>query len=412
MHHNIELLAPVGSFESLHAAIHAGANSIYFACGKYNMRSRSSSHFSVSDLDKICSTAKKHHCRTYLTLNTVVYDDEIPEIKKIIDAASDAGIDAIIASDQALFEYILIKKIGLHLSTQVNISNFESLKFYSRYANAVVLARELSLEQISAIHQSIIQENICGPSGKHVQLEAFVHGALCMSISGKCYLSEHLHQASANRGACYQVCRRSFHVFDDRNNELKLDNPYILSPKDLCTINILDKLCLAGISIMKIEGRGRSPEYVQTVVEAYKKALEAISNNTYEKALIQNLEEKLSNVFNRGFWQGHYLAQNTQSWNTDVYGSKSAFKKIYVAKGKKYFKKAEAAEFLMESGELTVGDTVYIMGPTTGVIKTSIKEIRIADQKQERAVQGDLFSIPLNSVIRPSDAMYKIMKNT
>lgn len=405
----MEILAPAGSYESLIAAIQSGANSVYFGIDKLNMRSRSSFNFTLDDLSKISSICQEHGVNTHITLNTVMYEEDLITMREIVDAAIENKIDAIIASDQAVINYVHGKNIALHLSTQINISNFESVKFYSNFADVVVLARELSLKQIKQITDDIKSNNICGPSGNLIKIEVFGHGALCMAVSGKCFLSEHMHAASANRGACYQVCRREFKVSDDKGDELILDNQYILSPKDLCTIGFLDQIIEAGVGILKIEGRGRSPEYVKTVVSCYKDAIDAIINGSYTQGLIENLTSKLDTVFNRGFWEGHYLGNQISNWNTSVHGSKATHKKVYVGKGVKYFKNIQVAELLMESGDLEVGDSVFITGPTTGVLEFTIDDLWLNDISVSRVTKGDRFSIKTDSVIRNSDKLYKII---
>ena len=405
---NIEILAPVGSWESLAAAIQAKAQSVYFGIEHLNMRFRSSNNFRIDDLKQIVEKCHSNGIKAYLTLNTIIYEEEIALMKNIVDAAKKNNIDAIIASDQSVINYCFEKTIPLHLSTQLNISNYETVKFYAPYADVMVLARELSLEQISNICNSIASDNLKGPSGKPVKIEVFIHGALCMSVSGKCYLSEHLHGASANRGACYQICRREFTVKDDNENTLVLQNPYILSPKDLCTIRFLDKILEAGVQILKIEGRGRSPEYVKKCTEVYRKAVIAIENNSFDAQLAVMLEKELETVFNRGFWEGHYLGQDISLWNTDVYGSKAARKKTYAAKGVKYFSKIGVGEFLMESGTLQRGDKILIIGPTTGVIELIIEELHFENQLVESVSKGDRFSIRSDHKIRASDKLYRL----
>lgn len=404
---DINLTAPVGSFESLHAAIKGGADSVYFGMSKLNMRARSSANFNQDDLKKIMKICNDNSIDAYLTLNIVFYDDEVNQVHEIVEIARENGIKAIIASDQAVINYARSVGMEVHISTQVNISNYESLKHYAQYADAIVLARELNLDQVREIYKRIAKDKLSGPSGKPVQLEMFVHGALCMSISGKCYLSLHEHNHSANRGACLQDCRRAYIVREkETDSELEIDNEYIMSPKDLCTIHFLNKLLDAGIRILKIEGRARPPEYVYTVVSCYNEAINAILEGSYSSNKIAGWIERLSGVFNRGFWDGYYLGQKLGEWS-DVYGSKAKKRKTYVAKGMNYFSKIKVAEFLCETGKLRVGDEIIIMGPTTGIIESKIQEIRVNFEKVDEAVKGDRFSIPLEKMIRRSDKLYK-----
>ncbi len=403
-------MAPVGSYESLLAAINAGANSVYFGISKLNMRSRSSANFGVEDLKKIAETCHHKNVKAYITLNTVIYDDDIELMNEIVDAAVSSNIDAIIGTDQSVLFYCNEKGIPVHASTQLSISNIQSVRFYSKFCDVMVLARELNLDQISLITKTIKEENICGPSGKLVRIEVFAHGALCMAVSGKCFISEHQHDASANRGACYQSCRREYTVFDDRGEELKLENNFILSPKDLNTISFLDKIIEAGVRVLKIEGRGRSPEYVKTIVETYKKALTLIDENTYSPEEIEKLNKKLMTVFNRGFYEGHYLGKHSNDWNSTVYGSKASTKKVYVGKGVKYFKNISVGEFQMESDSLKIGDTILIIGPTTGVVEQLVTELRFNDNKVTEVSKGDRFSMPTENIIRNSDKLYKVIQ--
>jgi putative protease len=408
---DINLTAPVGSFESLQAAIQGGADSIYFGIDKLNMRARSSVNFNKNDLKKIVAVCNDNDINSYLTLNIVFYDNELDQMKEIVSIAKEYGIKAIIASDQAVINYARSVDMEVHLSTQVNISNFESVKYYADYADAIVLARELNLDQVKEIFKRITDENISGPSGNQLKLEMFVHGALCMSISGKCYLSLHEHNHSANRGDCLQDCRRAYIAKEKETNyELEIDNEYIMSPKDLCTIHFLNKLLDAGVRVFKIEGRARPPEYVFTAVSCYNEAINAILEGSYTREKIADWRKRLSGVFNRGFWDGYYLGQRLGEWS-DVYGSKANKRKIYVAKGMNYFSKLRVAEFLCEAGKLQVGDEIIITGPTTGVIKTKIHEIRVNFEKVNETVQGERFSIPLEKTIRRSDKLYKWADN-
>lgn len=408
MNNFVELLAPVGSYESLISAINAGANAIYFGVENLNMRSRSSLNFTIKDLSEISRLCKESNIRSYITLNTVMYDEDMPLIKKIIDSAKENGIDAIIATDLSVISYARLRSMTVHISTQLSVSNIEAVKFYSSFADAMVLARELSLDQISSIICEIEKQNICGPSGNLVAIEVFIHGALCMAISGKCFLSQHMHKASANRGECYQTCRREYKVFDDQNNELLLDNQYIMSPKDLCTIAFLDKIVNAGVKLLKIEGRGRSPEYVLTVVRTYREALNLISNNQFNSVAKIDLENKLKTVYNRGFWDGHYLGKMMHDWNTDVHGSKATTKKLYVAKCIKFFNKISVGEFLVESGQLSVDDNILIIGPTTGTVEMKITELRENNISVQSVFKGAVFSMLVNNTVRSSDKIYKI----
>lgn len=406
----IELLAPVGSYESLISAIKAGANAIYFGVENLNMRSRSSINFTVSDLSEISRICKESNIKTYITLNTVMYDEDLPLIKEIVDMAKEAGIDAIIATDLSVISYARSKNVNVHISTQLSVSNIEAVKFYSAFADVMVLARELSLDQISNIVREIELQQIKGPSGNLIKIEVFIHGALCMAISGKCFLSQHLHDASANRGECYQVCRREFRVFDDQNNELVIDNHYVMSPKDLFTLPFLDKIVAAGVKLLKIEGRGRSPEYVKTVVSIYREALNLISNNQFNSDVVARMEVQLQKVYNRGFWDGHYLGKMMHDWNTDIHGSKATTKKVYVAKCIKYFKKIGVGEFLMETGQLSVGDSILIIGPTSGTIEMIINELREKNLPVKCVYKGAHFSMPSSELIRSSDKIYRVDK--
>jgi U32 family peptidase len=407
---DIELMAPVGSYESLMAAIQGGADSVYFGVEDLNMRSRSSVNFTLDDLEKIVAICNEHSVSSYLTLNVVMYNDELIRMKAIVDAAKKHGITAIIAADQSVISYANSVGMEIHISTQVNISNIESLKFYAKFADVMVLARELNLDQIHAIHKQIIEQNICGPSGKLIRLELFIHGALCMSISGKCYLSLHEYNYSANRGACLQTCRRGYMVTDkETGQELEIDNEYIMSPKDLCTIHFLNKILDAGVSVLKIEGRARSPEYVKIVAQCYSEAIESIVNHTYTDEKIEGWQQKLTSVFNRGFWNGYYLGQRLGEWS-NVYGSKATKRKIYAAKCTNYFTKLSVAEFLCEADVLNVGDEVIIIGPTTGVVETSVGEIRVELKNVDQVKQGEVFSMPVPQIIRRADKLYKWME--
>jgi putative protease len=405
----VELLAPVGSFESLVGAAQGGADAIYFGIEQLNMRARSSANFTMENLPDIVARADNYGMATYLTVNTVVYNNELDQMREIIDLAVRNGVSAIIASDQAVLQYCNRVGARVHLSTQLNISNIESLKFYANFADVVVLARELNLEQVEEIAGIIVRENIRGPSGALIKLEMFVHGALCMAISGKCYLSLHEHNHSANRGDCFQVCRRGYTVTDnDREVELDIDNENIMSPKDLKTIHFLNKILDSGVSVLKIEGRARSAEYVRTVTECYNEAIHACVDGDYSKEKIEQWDTRLSRVFNRGFWDGYYLGQRLGEWS-DQYGSEATHMKIYVGKGTNYFDRIGVAEVTIETGTLEVGDEILITGPTTGAIEASIKELRVNELNCSIARKGEKCSFPLDQVVRRSDKVYKLV---
>ena len=399
-------MAPVGSYESLAAAVQGGADAVYFGIGGLNMRDKSSVNFTTDDLAQIVAYCKEHGLKSYLTVNTVVYDEDIPLMHSIVNAARQAGVSAIIASDMAAIIYARSIGVEVHISTQVNVSNSDAVKFYSQYADVMVLARELNLDQVARIHRTIVDENICGPHGRQVRIEMFCHGALCMAVSGKCYLSLHETGASANRGACRQICRRSYTVRDrETGDELAIDNQYIMSPKDLKTIHFLNKMIDAGVRVFKIEGRARGPEYVRTAVGCYNEAINACLDGTFGEEKIAGWNERLDKIFNRGFWNGYYLGQRLGEW-TSKYGSSATRTKIYVAKGVRYFSNIKVAEFLMEAGELNVGDEILIIGPTTGVIPMTVSEIRVDLKPVQKAVKGDRFSIQVDEKIRPSDKLY------
>ena len=405
-----EIMAPVGSRESLAAALQAGADSIYFGIESLNMRAHSASKFTITDLRDIAAQCKEHGVKSYLTVNTIIYDEDIPLMHKICDAAKEAGISAIIASDVAVLTYC--QEIGqeIHLSTQLNISNAEALKFYARYADVVVLARELNMEQVRGIYDEINRQNICGPNGERVRIEMFCHGALCMAVSGKCYLSLDNMGRSANRGECMQICRRAYVVTDrDTGIELEVDNKYIMSPKDLKTIGFIDKMMNAGVRVFKIEGRARSAEYVYTVVKCYKEAIQAVLDGTFCEAKVENWTARLSTVFNRGFWDGYYQGKHLGEWS-DKYGSSATQKKTYIGKAMKYFSKLGVGEFLIEAGELNVGDNLLITGPTTGVIYVTANEIH-TDGPVQSASKGEFVAIKVPEKVRPSDKLYKLIPN-
>ena len=405
---DIEIMAPVGSYESLAAAIRAGADAVYFGVGKLNMRSASAANFTLDDLGRIVASARKAGVKTYLTVNTIVYEDEIADVHAVIDRAKKEGVDAVIASDMAAILYA--RRIGqeVHLSTQLNISNIEALRFYAQFADVVVLARELNLEQVAEIYRHIVEENICGPSGEQIRIEMFCHGALCMAVSGKCYLSLHEMNSSANRGACMQVCRRSYTVRDKETDvELDVDNQYIMSPKDLKTIHFMNKMMDAGVRVFKIEGRARGPEYVRTVVECYKEAIKAYLDDTFTDEKVAAWDERLKRVFNRGFWDGYYLGQRLGEW-TKNYGSAATERKIYVGKGIRYFSNIGVAEFLVEAAELNVGDKLLVTGPTTGALFATLEEARVDLEPVQNVKKGERFSMKLDK-IRPSDKLYKLV---
>ena len=407
---DIELMAPVGSFESLSAAFQARADAVYFGIEKLNMRARSSINFTISDLPEIVKRCKANNVKTYLTLNVVVYEEEKQLMKEIINQAKEGGVDAIIASDHAAILYAREQNVEVHISTQVNISNSDAVRFYAQFADVMVLARELNLDQVKQIYETIEKEDIKGPSGNRVKLEMFIHGALCMAISGKCYLSLHNHNYSANRGACLQDCRRSYNVTDKETGfAMDIDNEYIMSPKDLCTIHFLNKILDAGVRVLKIEGRARPPEYVKTVATCYNEAIESIIDNSYSEEKIKTWNDKLSGVFNRGFWDGYYLGQKLGEWS-HKYGSKATRKKRYLAKVTNYFSNLKVAELMMETGELKPGDEILIIGPTTGVIELNIQEIRVDLKPAEKAKKGDKFSIPVPGMVRRADKLYILDK--
>ena len=405
----VEIMAPSGSYESLIAAIKAGAGSVYFGVGKLNMRSKSS-NFEFDDLKKVAKICKEHNVKSYLALNTVMYDEDIVSIKKICNTAKEAGITAIIASDVSVIKYC--NKIGMevHISTQLNVSNIEAVKFYSQFADVIVLARELTLKKIKHIAKEIKKQKIKGPSGNLLKIELFVHGALCVSIAGKCYMSLALHNKSANKGECLQVCRGSYKVTDqETGNELVVDNNYIMSPKDLCTITVLDKILDSGASILKIEGRGRSPDYAYKTTKAYKEAVDACLKGKYTKEKIELWLNELHSVYNRGFWHGgYYLGNNLGEW-CNCYGSKATTEKVFVGVGINYYQKNNVAEFLIQSQELKEGDTILITGPTTGVIEAKADSLHKDGNPSKNAVKGDRITFKLNERIRKNDKLFVII---
>ena len=403
----IEIMAPAGSYESLMAAIQGGADSVYFGVEQLNMRAASSNNFTIEDLRNIVFICKQNRLKSYLTVNVVVYDHEIEQMHSIVDAAVQSGITAIIASDLSVINYAFDSGIEVHLSTQLNITNIEALKFYSRWADVAVLARELNLDQVAHIYNNIIEQNITGPGRNLIKLEMFAHGALCMAISGKCYLSLHENNKSANRGECYQTCRKSYLATSmESGYELEIDNEYIMSPKDLCTIGFLDKIIDAGVRVLKIEGRARSAEYVREVSSCYNEAVRAIETCTYDKEKTEAWRTRLSTVFNRGFWDGYYLGQKMGEWNTN-YGSSATKRKIYLGKITNYFTKLNVAEIKLENGELKKGDTILVTGPTTGVVEYQVDEIRVDLKVTANALKGELCSIKTTDYLRRSDKVYK-----
>ena len=408
MQKDYEIMAPVGSRESLAAALQAGADSIYFGIEALNMRAHSANRFTIDDLKEIASTCEARGVKTYLTVNTIIYGEDLALMHEICDAAKAASISAVIAADVAVLTYC--REIGqeVHLSTQLNISNIDALKFYAHYADVVVLARELNLEQVKEIHDRIVAENLCGPSGERIRIEMFCHGALCMAISGKCYLSLDNLGRSANRGECMQVCRRGYTVRDRETGvELDVDNKYIMSPKDLKTIGFIDKMYAAGVRVFKIEGRARSAEYVSTVVSCYKEALEAVVNGTFSSEKTAEWDERLATVFNRGFWDGYYLGRKLGEWS-EKYGSEATERKVYVGKGVKYYSKLGVAEFKLEAGAISKGDKLLVGGPSTGAVYFEATEIRYDLQPVDHAEKGQHISIPISERVRPSDKLYRI----
>jgi putative protease len=407
----IEIMAPAGSYESLMAAIQGGADSVYFGVEHLNMRAGSSNNFTSEDLNKISGICKSKGLKSYLTVNIVIYDQEIKQMQEIIDAAAECGISAIIASDLSAILYAYHKGIEVHLSTQLNISNTEALKFYSQWADVAVLARELSLNQVEKIYNSIIERDIRGPRGELVKIEMFAHGALCMAISGKCYLSLHENNMSANRGNCYQTCRKSYIVTEkESGNQLEIDNEYIMSPSDLCTIGFIDKMLNAGVRVLKIEGRARSPEYVKIVSACYNEAVRAVIDGTYSAEHIAEWKKRLSSVFNRGFWDGYYLGQRLGEWNTR-YGSSADRKKLYIGKITNYFTRIGVAEIKLENGDLNKEDEILIIGPSTGVVELKVDEIRVDLKDTISAHKGEYCSIKIEQYLRRSDKVYKWIEN-
>ena len=406
---DFEIMAPVGSRESLAAAIQAGANSVYFGIGQLNMRSHSANHFTIDDLRDIASTCNSHGIKTYLTVNTIIYDGDIDTMHEIVDAAKEAHISAVIASDVAVMTYCNRIGVEVHLSTQLNISNIEALRFYAQFADVVVLARELNMDQVAAIYRQIEEQHICGPKGELIRIEMFCHGALCMAVSGKCYMSLHNANRSANRGECVQICRRSYTVTDNETgNQLEIDNKYIMSPKDLKTIRFIDRMMESGVRVFKIEGRARGPEYVYTVVSCYREAIGSVIDGTFTEERKDGWDERLATVFNRGFWDGYYQGQTLGEWNKH-YGSAATEKKVLVGKVMKYFSKLSVAEVAVEATTFDRGDRLLITGPTTGVMYVDATEIRYALHPVDTAQQGCRVSIPVSGKVRPNDKLFKLV---
>lgn len=404
---DFEVMAPVGSYESLYAALQGGADSVYFGVEGLNMRARSSANFTLDDLKNMVTICSEKGVKTYLTVNTVIYNNELDKMRQVIDGAGEAGVTAIIASDLAAILYARSVGVEVHISTQCNVTNYEVVRFFARYADVVVLAREVVLDQVAEIHCQIVEQDLRGPKGELMKIEMFAHGALCMAVSGKCYLSLHEKNASANRGACNQICRRAYTV-KDRDNEIELDieNEYIMSPRDLCTIGFLNKMIDAGVRVFKIEGRARPAEYVRTGCECYNEAIHAYLEGTYSAEHIRGWKERLSTVFNRGFWDGYYLGQRLGEWS-EVYGSKAAKKKVLLGKVTNYFSNLQVGEFKLESADLKVGDEILIQGPTTGTIQMEVTELRVDLQPVEKVEKGVLFSIQVKEKLRRGDKLYK-----
>lgn len=407
----IELMAPAGNFESLQAALDNGADSVYFGVEQLNMRARASINFTLDDLEEISRRCKTKNVRTYLTLNTIIYDHDLSIVKSLVKRAKETDITAVIAMDQAVIAIAREFDMEIHISTQINITNLETVKFYAMFADTMVLSRELSLRQVKHITEKIEKEQIKGPSGRLVEIEIFGHGALCMAVSGKCYMSLHAYNSSANRGACKQNCRKKYTVVDQETGvEMELDNEYIMSPKDLCTIDFLDQVADAGIKVLKIEGRGRAPEYVAKVIKCYREAIDSLENGMYSKEQVISWMQDLEKVYNRGFWSGYYLGQKLGEWSKGS-GSHATQKKVYIGKGVHYFPKAKIGEFKIEAYDVSLGDTILITGPTTGAKEFELKEMLVNDKPQEKGTKGDAITIPLDFRVRPSDKLYKIVEN-
>lgn len=407
----IELMAPAGNFESLQAAIDNGADSVYFGIDQLNMRARASMNFTLNDLEEIANRCHPKGIRTYLTLNTIIYDHDLSLIKTLIDTAIKHQLTAVIAMDQAVISYARQKGLEVHISTQINITNIETARFYSMFADTMVLSRELSLIQVKKITEQVKKEEIKGPSGDLIEIEIFGHGALCMAVSGKCYLSLHSHNSSANRGACKQNCRKKYTVIDQETGfEIELDNEYMMSPEDLCTIDFLDQIADAGVSVLKIEGRGRAPEYVAKTIQCYREAIDSLADGTYNKAKVATWMTELKKVYNRGFWGGYYLGQKLGEWS-DSNGSKATQKKVYIGKGRHYYPKPAIGEFLIEAYDLSIGDKILVTGPTTGAQECEVTHLIVENSDNKTAKKGDIVTIPLKFKVRPSDKLYKIVPN-
>lgn len=406
----IELMAPAGNFESLQAAIDNGANSVYFGVEQLNMRARASINFKINDLKEIVSRCEINNVRTYLTLNTIIYDHDLNVVKTLLNAAKEANLTAVIAMDQAVIAYARQIGMEVHISTQINITNIETVRFYSMFADTMVMSRELSLRQIKRICNQIQKQQITGPSGRLVEVEIFGHGALCMAVSGKCYLSLHSHNSSANRGACKQNCRKPYKLIDQESGfEIQVDNEYMMSPKDLCTIGILDQVVETGIKVLKIEGRGRAPEYVAKVIRCYREAIDSIENDTYSNAKINDWMKELESVYNRGFWDGYYLGQKLGEWSQGS-GSHAKQKKVYIGKGLHYYDKAKIGHFRIESYDIKVGDHLLVTGPTTGAKEFDLTELMVDDILQKTATKGEECTIPIDFKVRSSDKLYKLVE--
>ncbi|MDY6347539.1 MAG: U32 family peptidase [Bacteroidales bacterium] len=403
----VEIMSPVGSYEALSAAISAGAGSVYFGVGSMNMRSRSAANFTLDDLENIAGICARNNVKSYLTVNTIIYNDEIAQMQEVLEAAKKCNVTAVIASDMAVISHAQRLGLEIHLSTQCNVTNIEAVDYYSQFADVIVLGRECNLRQVADICSAIKERNITGPGGELVKIEMFVHGALCMAVSGKCYISLDNFNYPANRGACLQPCRRAYKVQDaDNEIELLVDNKYIMSPKDLCTIGFLDKMVKAGVSVLKIEGRGRSPEYVKIVTQCYRDALQAIEDNTFSKEMVSEWTERLRSVYNRDFWDGYYLGRKMGEW-TERYGSQATRVKQHVGKITNYFSNAGVAEIHIETGSLSTGDNILIIGPTTGVYEDTVNEVRVDDKSVETAVKGDFCSMKVAGLVRRGDKVYK-----
>ncbi|MBI5373318.1 MAG: U32 family peptidase [Sphingobacteriales bacterium] len=406
----VELLAPAGSFDSLQAAINAGADAVYFGVEQLNMRTRSSQSFTISDIKPVSSICKKHGLKAYITLNTIMYDHDMQLLKLVLKEVKKQKIDAVIAADFAVIEQCSQLGIPLHISTQANISNIESVHFFSRYADVMVLARELTLKQVQEISAEISRRRIKGPSGNLVQLELFVHGALCMAVSGKCYLSLHTQHASANRGACVQNCRRPYLVKDaETGEELMIENEYIMSPRDLCTIDILDQVIESGVNVLKIEGRTKGADYVQVVTQCYREAIAAVKDGSFSPEKVQGWKSEMEKVYNRGFWEGYYLGRKLGEW-TPQPGSAATEKKIYIGKGSKYYPKISIGEFTLESGSLKIGDTLMVTGPKCGMVKEKVETLMVNGEPGQEAVKGDKITLKFATKVTPSDKLYKIVE--